>query len=299
MSRIDRLDLTQLRVMQALLKERNISRVAGQMGLTQQAVSERVRKLRDIFNDRLFLRTSNGMTPTPFAESLQSKINHILEEVDELIAPQEFEPGKLTGRYTISANDYAVQVVLPPLLAHMREQAPELKILVRDFEWDNLHSQLATGELDLALSFPAFTPQSCHNLLLFEEHHVCVAAKDSPLQQQNLSVSDIAALPQLVISPSRANLKGSADDWFAEQGYKRNIVMSVPSFAAAPDVIASTGCVAFLPSRLLPHPKVKPLNTRVRPPHFEVIAAWHPRSHYHPLHLWVLELLKRAFAQDG
>jgi len=298
MNPINRLDLKQLRVLQALLRERNLSRVAAQMGLTQQAISEQLRKLRDTFDDRLFIRASNGVTPTPLAEQLEGRINHILDEVERLLEPEAFDPASLNGLFTLSATDYAVQVILPPLLALLRARAPELKIVVRDFEADYLHGLLASGELDLALTFPAFTPDSCQTMQLFCEHHICVAGNDSELHNTPLTTAEVAALPQLVVSPSRANLRGSADDWFAAQGLARNIVMSVPSFAAAPDCVASSDCVAFLPSRILPHPKVKPLDTEAMPPCFELIAAWHPRSSNDPLHNWVLSLLREVFPEE-
>ncbi|MEQ4908366.1 LysR substrate-binding domain-containing protein [Proteus vulgaris] len=99
----------------------------------------------------------------------------------------------------------------------------------------------------------------------------------------------------MIVSPTRANLIGSADDWFASKGYSRNIVMSVPSFAAAPACIISTGCIAFLPSRILPNPLVRPIQLDDSPPSFDVIAAWHLRSNQDPLHKWILSLLQQEF----
>ena len=297
MSGINRLDLKQLRVLQALLQERNLSRVASKMGLTQQAISEQLRKLREVFDDRLFIRCSSGVVPTPLAESLGEKVNRILEDVEGLLAPEQFDPAKLKGIFVISATDYAVKVVLPPLLARVRTLAPELKLIICDFESDNLNQLMVSGELDLALTFPAFVPDSYPSLLLFQEHHVLVAGRNSPLAGKPLTLAEVAPMPQLVISPSRPNLRGSADDWFAAQGLKRNIVMSAPSFSAAPDIIEAAGTIAFLPSRLLPNDRVIPLDLKATPPCFDIIAAWHNRSTHSPIHRWILDLLKEIFVQ--
>ncbi len=295
MNNINRLDLKQLRILEALLQERNLSRVAHKMGLTQQAISEQLRKLRELFDDRLFIRQGNGMVPTPLAEGLEERVHHILREVEALLTPVKFDPATYHCEFSISATDYAIQAVLPQLLQVVRREAPELKIIVRDFESDNLHQLMVSGELDLALTFPAFIPDSLPYLKLFDEQHICVAGAGSDLANRSLTLAEVAALPQLVISPSRANLRGSHDDWFARQGLERNIVMSVPSFSAAPDLIAATDMVAFYPSRLLPNDKVVALELDTQTPQFEVIAAWHSRSNHSPIHNWILEQLKMLF----
>ncbi len=298
MNGLNRLELKQLRILEALLHERNLSRVAEKMGLTQQAISEQLRKLREIFDDRLLVRQGNGMVPTPLAEQLESKIHAILEDIESLLTPDAFDPATYKGVFSISATDYAILAVLPQLLAQVRQEAPELKIIVRDFESDNLNQLMVAGEVDLALTFPAFIPDNLHYKLLFEEQHVCVAGEKHPWKNKSLTLSDVAKLPQLIISPSRANLRGSHDEWFAQQGLQRNIVMSVPSFSTAPDMIAATDTIAFYPSRLLPNRNVVPLKLDTQPPKFKVVVAWHSRSNQSPLHQWMIEKLLRIFHSD-
>ncbi|MBN8241323.1 MULTISPECIES: LysR family transcriptional regulator [Gammaproteobacteria] len=295
MSDISRVDLKQLRVFKILLKERSVTRAASQMGMTQQAVSAQLSKLRDAFQDRLFIRSGQGVIPTPLAEQLEPRVNAVFESIDRLMAPDDFNPTTVEATYVISATDYAVAVVLPRLMMKLRKLAPGLKLIVRDFESDRLYALLASGDVDLALTFPAFVPESCQTQWLFSEHHVCVTRKDSPLLARPLTIGDVAGLPQLIVSPTRANLIGSADEWFASNGYKRNVVMSVPSFSAAPVCVASTDCIAFLPSRILPNPLVKEIELDQSPPCFDVIAAWHSRSSQDPLHSWILTLLQQEF----
>ncbi|MGY0218771.1 LysR family transcriptional regulator [Endozoicomonadaceae bacterium StTr2] len=297
MSSIDRLDIRQLRVFRAVLQERNLSRVASLMGLTQQAVSNHLRKLRDVFEDPLFIRSGHGMIPTPKAEQLGAKLDSVFVELESLLEQSSFEPASLNGVYTICATDYAQSVVLPVLLSEIRKQAPHLKIIVRDFEIDDLDHLMSSGAIDLTLTFPEFIPAHYPYQVLFEEHHVCVAGKHSQLANEPLSIARIASLPQLIVSPSRANLRGSHDRWFEQRGGKRNIVMSVPFFAAAADCIKNTDMIAFLPSRLLPDERLTRLELDETPPGFEVIAAWHMRSSRDPLHRWILDLLKALHHQ--
>ncbi|WP_232825317.1 LysR family transcriptional regulator [Salinicola sp. RZ23] len=291
--RLNRLDLKQLRVLQALLRERNLSRVAVGMGLTQQAISEQLRKLRELFDDRLFLRQGNGMTATPLALELGERVERILHEIDALLAPVEFTPATYEGVVTLSATDYAMQAILPAFLREVRQQAPFLRLIVQPFESDQVERKLMSGELDLALSFPDFLPDSLPYLTLFDDRHVCVASPCSPLHGRTLSIGEIAALPQLVVSPSRSALKGSHDQWFADQGLERHIVISVPTFKAAPDVLYTTDLIAFYPARLLPNPKVVPLTIDFATPTFEVAVAWHPRTQESAIHRWMIEKLAR------
>ena len=238
------------------------------------------------------------MIPTPVAMRLGTKVAHILTELEDLFEQPEFDPASLNCVYTICATDYAQSVILPSLFALMRQQAPKLKIIVRTFEIDNLDSLMSSGEVDLAFTFPEFIPDHYPYQHLFQEYHVCVASKGFAFAEKQLTIAQVAALPQLVVSPSRANLRGSHDSWFQQRAGKRNIVMSVPFFSAAADCVKSTDIIAFLPSRLLPNDDLLQLSLDETPPGFDVIAAWHSRSSHDPLLSWILGLLDTIFQSD-
>lgn len=292
MNGINRLDIKQLRVLQALLDLKNLSKVARKMGLTQQAISEQLRKLRDLFDDRLFIRQGNSMVPTPKALSMQQPINDILRQLEVLLEPDVFTPQTYKGVFMISATDYATQALLPQLFNLTRREAPNLKLIVRDFASDNINQLIAANELDLLLTFPEFIPDNLSYVTLFEEQHLCITGYKNEFATKVLTLAQIAAHPQLVVSPSRANLRGSHDQWFAEKGLKRNIVMSVPSFSAVPDILHTTDMIAFYPARLLPNSKVKVLKVEALPPTFKIIAAWHPRTNDSGIHRWLIDQLR-------
>ncbi|SNT69072.1 LysR family transcriptional regulator [Psychrobacter sp. LV10R520-6] len=292
MNGINRLDIKQLRVLQALLDLKNLSQVARKIGLTQQAISEQLRKLRDLFDDRLFIRQGNSMVPTPKALSMQQPISLILKQLEALLEPDVFSPQTYKGVFTISATDYATQALLPQLFNITRREAPGLKLIVRDFASDNINQLITAGELDLLITFPEFIPDNLAYVTLLEEQHLCITGCGNEFIKEPLTLAQIAAHPQLVVSPSRANLRGSHDQWFAARGLKRNIVMSVPSFSAVPDILHTTDMIAFYPARLLPSSKVKKLEVEDLPPTFMVIAAWHPRTSDSPIHSWLIKQLQ-------
>jgi DNA-binding transcriptional LysR family regulator len=298
-NRLAKLELKQLRVLRALLRERNVSRVAEQLGVSQQTVSEQLKRLRDIFDDRLFVRTSNGIIPTPVAERLSPRLDKVLSDVELLLEGESFDPALVDGILNISATDFEQRAVLPKLLKILRQQAPKLKVIVHKLEIDLMGQQLLTGQVDLVFSTPNFVPNNCPSMHLYQESYVCVSAKGSQLISdlnkmrltQLMSPQDLSLLDHIVVSPSRAHLRGMADDWFEAKGLRRNVVLSVPSFSAAAECVAETDTLAFLPSRLLPDPRLQQVHLTEYPPGFEVIAAWHPRSGQDPLHLWIRSLL--------
>lgn len=292
MSKLDRLDIKQLRVFQALIREENASKAAHQLGLTQQAVSEHLKKLRDVFDDRLFIRKTNGFVPTPFAEELSLGVDKLLIDFKALLAPTTFAPHKVGGTFVISATDYAQQVVLPTLIAKLRKQSPNLKIIVRDFEIDKLHELMESGKVNLAIAFPDYIPDSYPIVKLFEEHHVCVASINSSISQTTPSLAEVANYPTIIASPSRPNFKGSIDDWFSQFGLKRNIVVSAPCFSIVPMYLETTDSIAFLPSRALKGVDIVEIPLEQSPDSFDVIAAWHPRYNDDPLQKWVISLLE-------
>lgn len=292
MSKLDRLDIKQLRVFQALIREQNASKAANQLGLTQQAVSEHLKKLRDIFDDRLFLRKTNGFLPTPFAQELSHNVDKLLNDFTALLTPSIFDAKTIEGTFVIAATDYAQQVVLPQLVATLRQESPNLKLIVRDFEIDKLHDLMESGKVNLAIAFPDYIPDSYPILKLFEEQHVCVASPHSSIANTNPTLADIASYPSIIASPSRPNFKGSIDDWFKQFGLKRNIVVSAPCFSIVPMYLETTDSIAFLPSRAIKGLDLVEIDLEQSPDKFDVIAAWHPRYNDDALQKWVISLLE-------
>lgn len=292
MSKLDRLDLKQLRVFQALIQQQNASKAASQLGLTQQAVSEHLKKLRDVFDDRLFLRKTTGFVPTPFAENLSTSVDKLLNDFTALLSPTHFDPKTIKGTFVIAATDYAQQVVLPSLISTLRKESPNLKLIVRDFEIDKLHGLMESGQVNLAIAFPDYIPDNYPIIKLFEEHHVCVASVHSEISLKKPTLAEVASYPSIIASPSRPNFKGSIDDWFRQFGLERNVVVSAPCFSIVPMYLETTDSIAFLPSRAITGLNLVEIPLEQCPEPFDVIAAWHPRYNEDALQKWILSKLQ-------
>lgn len=295
MSKLDRLDIKQLRIFQALMREKNASKVADQIGLTQQAVSEQLKKLRDVFEDRLFIRKANGFIATPFAESLSIKVDSILTEFQGLVSQTHFDPKTCHDTFVIAATDYAQQIVLPELISQLRTLAPNLKLIIRDFEIDKLNELMEKGKVNLAIAFPDFIPETYPLITLYEEQHVCVTSPNSSILKQESSLESIAAFPNIIASPSRPNFKGSIDDWFKGFGLTRNVMISAPCFSVVPMYLKSCDSIAFLPAKAIEDLDLVTIPLDKSPESFDVIAAWHPRYNDDALLNWITSLLKQQY----
>lgn len=296
MSTPSRLNVKQLRVFVALLKDGNMSRVAEEIGLTQQAISAHLSALRDVFQDPLFLRNGRGVTPTDLALELGAEMEDILASLERLVHRAAFDPAGVKATLNVSAADYAHAVAVTPRLARIRDMAPGLKLVLTDLEVDALPAKMASGEIDVVVSIPEYVPAHYARRVLLQEEYVCVAAKGSRFTRGKHPLERVAQQPHVVVSPRRGNLLGSADSWFHEQGLRRETVLSAPHFLLIPGIIVATDALAFIPSRLLPDTRLAKVNIAgdTRPPGFELIAAWHPRSAQNPLIKWFTEMLGSA-----
>jgi DNA-binding transcriptional LysR family regulator len=295
MNKLERLDIKQLRIFQALMREKNASKVAEQIGLTQQAVSEQLKKLRDVFDDRLFIRKANGFIATPFAESLSVKVDRILADFQALVSQTVFDPNTCHDTFVIAATDYSQQIVLPELITQIRALAPHLKVIIRDFEIDKLNELMESGKVNLAIAFPDFIPANYPLITLYEEVHVCVTSPNSSILQQPISLEAIAAHPNIIASPSRPNFKGSIDDWFKAFGLTRNVMISAPCFSVVPLYLKNCDSIAFLPAKAIQGLDLVTIELEDKPESFDVIAAWHPRYNDEALLNWITSLLRERY----
>lgn len=152
------LDLNLLKTLDALLEEGSATRAAQRLSFTQPVVSGMLNRLRDYFGDPLFVRTSHGMLPTLRANELFMPVKQILTDISILLKPIQFDPLKAKMTYTIVATDYAVKIVVVPLMAALKQRAPFIKISVRPVDNERMYQQLSTDEVDLALVTPQTTP---------------------------------------------------------------------------------------------------------------------------------------------
>lgn len=290
---IKSLDLNLLKALDALLEERSVTRAADRLGFTQPAVSGMLMRLRESFDDPLFVRTQRGIVPTLRAQELAGPIKQILGDVEMLLQPAEFDPATANFTLTIAATDYALQAVVVPFIAKLRRRAPGIRIASRPVEDDQVRLRFERGDLDLALMTPETAPPDLRSRRLFDEGYVCAMRDDHPAGVEGaLSLDRFCALDHALVSFSGERFWGVTDDALAKFGRARNVAMTVTSFLVLIEVLRRTDLIAVLPARLVADaPGILICRPPVEVPGFTKLAVWHERTHRDLGHRWARSVL--------
>ncbi|ALL69958.1 transcriptional regulator, LysR family (plasmid) [Paraburkholderia caribensis MBA4] len=292
-SDIRNIDLNLLRTLDALLDERNVTKAAQRLSLTQPAVSGMLTRLRESFDDPLFVRTQRGIVPTLRALELAAPLKQILGEIDALLRPQAFDPATAELTLTIASTDYALQAVVLPFLEALRRKAPGVRVAVVPVQDALLQAQFERGEIDLALVTPESALPELHARRLFDERYVCVMRASHPdAQGGTLSLDRFCALDHALVSYSGGSFRGVTDDALARVGRERRVTVSVTSFLVLPRILKGSDLIAVVPQRLVARSRgLATVEPPLDIPGFTKTVAWHERTHRALAHRWVRELL--------
>ncbi|MDP9900516.1 LysR family transcriptional regulator [Variovorax ginsengisoli] len=289
-----KLDLNLLVTLEALLAEQNVTRAAERLHLSQPAVSAQLSRLRDLFDDPLLIPVQHGMTPTAKALELRDPLRLALDQVrTALTAHRHFDPAKATLTVAIACTDYLQSVVVQPLAIALRQRAPGVRIALRHLDPSALETQMAGGEVDLALMTPAQGPGSLRSRHLFDERYVLIGRRRHPGLRRGLSVAQFAQLDHVIVSLRGGDFTTPVDDGLAALGYRRNVTLSAASFLVVPDIVAHSDFVALVPERLVcdRHETLTIIECPFPVAGFAVSMLWHERNHNHSGQRWVRETL--------
>ncbi len=292
------LDLNLLKTLDALLDERSVTKAATRLAITQPAVSSMLTRLRDSFEDPLFVRTQRGIIPTPRALALATPVKRLLEEINQLLQSEMFNPVTATNTFTIAATDYALQAIIVPFMSLLRQRAPHVRLSVRAIEDGRIQTQLETGEIDIALMTPETTPADLHTRRLFDERYVCTFRQDHPVIQQPMTLEQFCAADHAIVSYLGGAFRGVTDVALEAMGLTRHVSLSISSFLVLTQILQASDLIAVVPEKLVRQQSdlcvtEPPLTI----PGFTKVAAWHERTHHDPAHQWLRSLLVEACSQ--
>ena len=296
---LSNIDLNLLTIFEAILKERNLTRAGKRVGLSQPATSNALGRLRTIFNDPLFIRTSQGMQPTPLSEELTAPINKIMNSIRETLNTTiSFNSQESTQTYHIIMSDYAELVILPHLVKWLYRNAPGITIDVMSIPRNKIQKSLENGEVDLAIGAMNNTGQylgtGVYQKSLFQECHVCLFRKGHPLLDQKFTLEDYVSQKHALVSPYREGL-GVIDSVLGHVGLRRKIHLRIPHFVVVPEIIANTDLVISMGERLAKYyTTVADLAYMPIPfdvPVYHLNQYWHERSKEDPASRWLREIL--------
>ncbi|MCG8422355.1 MAG: LysR family transcriptional regulator [Proteobacteria bacterium] len=298
--RLEHINLNLLLALDALLSEVGVSRAAQRLGVSQPAMSQSLRQLRELFDDPLLVRSGGEMALTPKAETLALPLRRALVELQRLLQGDiGFDPTQSQRRFTVAMADSVVGL-LPRLLEKMGEEAPSVDLEVRPLVTNHYPERLATGELDVAIStnFDSLT-RDVRSEVLFSEPFVCLARKSNPGivldESGRLELEAYLALPHALISP-RGEGPAVVDTALEALGRKRRIALRVPYFLAAPLVVAHSDLILTAPvrtAREFTH-VLDLFDPPIELPPFDVLLVWHQRFDKDPSNRWFRRLLVAA-----
>lgn len=292
-SDIRHLDFNLLKTLDTLLDERSVTRAAERLSLTQPAVSGMLTRLRESFDDPLFVRAQRGMVPTLRAEQLAAPVKQLLSDIEHLLRPQAFDPAIADMTVSIASTDYALRAVVVPFLSALRAKAPNIRVAVQPVDTQQLPGQLERGDIDLALVTPENTAPGQHVAALFDERYVCVMRADHPDAGANaLALERFCALDHVLVSSSGGSFHGVTDQALAQIGRARRVTLSVTSFLVLPEILRTSDLIAVVPRRLALHAQgLAMIEPPVSVAGFSKTLAWHERTHHDPGQKWLRALL--------
>ena len=302
---LERVDLNLLIYLDILLQEKNVTRAAEQLGVTQPAMSNILRRLRTLFNDPLLIRSSEGMTPTERALELQPRIRSALAELSVILEPRsEFRPFTAKRVFRIMTSDYAEATLVPRLIKALRAEAPHV---VLDFltPSDVSYRDMEQGKVDLAINRFNDIPQSFHQILVWRDRFSCVLNTRHPaaahlnlkayLDAQHIWVSKTGMGIGVGMSPDKQGGLGWIDQALERIGQRRNISVFTRHYQIPALLAQNVDLIATLPSRIA---QLQMYNDQLLIkdppfyiPEFELKMAWCPLLHHHPAHRWLRQLI--------
>jgi DNA-binding transcriptional LysR family regulator len=302
---LQKVDLNLLPIVLALYDEQNVSRAAQRLGMSQPAVSMALRKLRSVFNDQLFVRAPNGITPTPRALGLVEIARPLVARLyDELFAEVRFDATVSTRPFTFALSDVGEMVFLPKLLERLRAQAPNAAIRSVSMPPDELAEGLESGDVDLAIGhFPDLRRQSFFQQRLFTHQFACLLRAGHPARQQRLSLDAFLAAEHAVV---HAGVRSQEifERFLERKRVRRRVVLLTPHFLSLPMIIARSDLITTVPHALaLYFARLSRELAIARPPFaisgFDLKQHWHRKYHNDARSCWLRKQVTDLFNDEN
>ena len=299
------IDLNLLVFLDVLLKERNVTRAAESLGISQPAMSNGLRRLRDLFGDPLLVRTSDGMKPTERAEMLQPMVRDVLASVEKAVEPsQEFDAAAADRVFRISVSDYTESTLLPHLMRRLRSEAPNIALDVLTPS-DISYQDVEQGTVDLVINRFDVLPQSFHQMTVWRDTFSCLLSHHNPivnnfnldsyLDSGHVWVNKTGMGVGVGMEPGATKTLGWVDEALFSIGKKRRIRVFTRHYQAAMRLAELRDLIVTLPTKaarlLTDNPNVVIFDPPFSIPEIELKMAWSPLVQHNPAHQWIRRLI--------
>ncbi len=284
-------DLNLFIVFDVVYEQRNLTRAARILNITQPAVSNALKRLRGAFNDPLFVRTPHGVAPTPVADNISTSVKEALHLLNISLAEGDvFAPSISDRTFTFSVNDLDEVIVMPKLMDQLADLAPRVSIECFTVPRRDLESELAAGSLDFALDVPLFSTRQLCRRQLSTERYVCIVRPGHPAVGSELTLDQYLDLEHIHVSGRRGGV-GHVDRALDRLGRQRNIQLRMQNYMAGPQVVASTNLALTIPLSLAIMYDMKMLELPFTVETLDQFLYWHKSADKDQANIWMRGIL--------
>lgn len=307
MMRLRNKDLNLLPIFDALMREQQLSKAAEQLGMSQPAVSNALKRIRHSFGNELFVRTKQGLKPTPYAIELHDAIGPALEMIRHTYGARDFDPETSTRTINIAMDIAAEYAFGADLVTPLRQSAPNLNLNIHPDYIPDIPSRLKDGRLDYALEYTPMDSEQFDSRLFVREKLTVICAKNHPVVQGEITLEQYETLPHISLVPRTSLFPGQSvmtatpvEHILGADIPQRNIALRVTSSLTIPPIVAATDLIATITGRISQEYIDKGVVQGMPPPysggHFEIRLYWHKSKTNDPVHKWLMQKLDTAFA---
>jgi DNA-binding transcriptional LysR family regulator len=290
-------ELTLLYVFDAIMTETSVSRAADRLGMTQPAVSNAISRMRDVWQDPIFVKKGRQIEPTAFALSLWEQVREPVNQLSVAVGSSVFEPVRSRRKFRIALTDLSVDLYWLPLMCEISRLAPLVDLYAVPFTQVGAVDQLRAASIDIALGPRGQNDRSLRSSFLFTGHFKLVMRKDHPLAGKPVSKKNFLAAHHLLVSRS-----GDAHDYVDRAlqagGLQRRVAVTVNHVAAVPRLLTRSDLIAVVPQRVADNAQFRSELWVTDAPIFieptPVYLIWHARLDRDPGLIWLRKLLEET-----
>jgi DNA-binding transcriptional LysR family regulator len=293
-------DLNLLPIVVALYDELSVSRAARQLGMSQPAVSKALRRLRETFDDALFVRGPSGIVPTPRAHAIvRTARPHLQHLREDLLKGERFDPATSTRPIVLGLSDIAEMAFLPSILDYLRVQAPKCPVVTVTARDASLAEALEKGDVDVAAGyFPALAQRNFRQRRLSKHGFACLMRSGHPLWKSRLTVSAFLAAEHIVVR-REGRSQDILERFIERRKMRRKIAMYTSNVLSVPFIVMDTQFVATLPYAVVTRfASITSSVAAALPPFdltYDLKLHWHRRFDNEPRSMWLREQLAAVF----
>jgi len=302
---LNNLDLNLLKVLDALIAERSVTRAGARLGRSQPAVSHALDRLRRLLGDDLLVRGPSGLVLTSRAESLRGRVQETLQLMESCFSDGPvFDPATATGVFRLSMPDRLSLALMPPLLIRMRQHAPGMALQVMTADRQQALDLLDADRVDLSLGWLDGKPGHLHAEFVMNESLFCVFRRDHPIirRRGRFDIATVLSYPHLVVSATGTR-RAIFDDLLARRGLHREALVAVTNFTVVPQLLHTSEMIGVFTS-LAADVFRKSFNLATRPIPIDVGRVstnmlWQARHDRDKKHQWLRDEIKAIYRGLG